>query len=119
MVNGSGIPRGNRRGPKSGKRRTPSPSRLRYEARNPVVSVRVTVDMRAALDDLRVKGDVSIADVLRAGLELMSPTIGEAYNNGVTYASAEIYRLACDECEDLVIEFFNQHQNTQGSSRSG
>ena len=110
MVNGSGIPRGNRRGPKSGKRRTPSPSRLRYEARNPVVSVRVTVDMRAALDDLRAKGDVSIADILRAGLGLMSPPIEEAYTNGFTSALAEVYLRVCYDCEGEVMAFFREQQ---------
>ena len=109
MVNTSGKRGGNRRGHKRGKRRVPSPSRLRYDAKNPVISFRVTTDIRAALDDLRSKGDVSIADVLRAGLGLMSPPIEEAYSNGVEFALAELFLLVCFECEDLVMGFYNHH----------
>ena len=110
MVNASGKPRGNRRTSRGGKRRVPSPSRQRYDAKNPVLSIRLTADLRAALDDLRRKGDVSIADILRAGLGLMSPPIEEAYTNGFTYALAEIYLRVCDSCEDEVMAFFSQQQ---------
>ena len=110
MVNASGKPRGNRRGPKGGKRRALSQSRQRYEASNPVVSFRLTADLRAALDDLRNKGGLSIADVLRTGLGLMSPPIEEAYNNGFTSGLAEVYLRVCDPCGDEVIAFFREQQ---------
>ena len=90
----------------------PSPSRQRYDAKNPVISLRLTADLRAALDDLRSKGDVSIADIFRAGLGLMSPPIEEAYNSGVVFALAELYLLVCDECGDEVMAFFRQQQKT-------
>ena len=115
MVNASGKPRGNRREPRGGKRRAPSPSRLRYDAKNPVLSIRLTADLRVALDDLRSKGDVSIADILRAGLGLMSPSIEEAYNNGVGFALAEVYLLVCWDCEDAVMRFYNHHLENEGS----
>ena len=110
MVNASGKPRGNRRGPNGGKRRVPSPSRQRYDAKNPVISIRLTADLRAALDDLRSKGPVSIADILRAGLGLMSPPVDEAYNNGFTSALAEVYLRVCYDCQDGVMAFFSQQQ---------
>ena len=111
MVNASGKPRG--------KRRVASPSRQRYDAKNPVLSIRLTADLRAALDNLRSKGDVSIADILKAGLGLMSPPIEEAYNNGVGYALAEVYLLVCDECQDAVMGFYNRHLENEGSPNRG
>ena len=72
----------------------------------------MTADLRAALDDLRSKGDVSIADILRAGLGLMSPPIEEAYNNGVGFALAEVYLRVCCDCEGEVMAFFRQQQKT-------
>ncbi len=102
MVNASGKRRGNRR--------VLSPSRQRYDANNPVISIRLTADLRAALDDLRSKGSISIADILRAGLELMSPPIEEAYNHGFTSALAEIYLRVCYDCEDEVMAFFREQQ---------
>ena len=88
----------------------PSPSRQRYDAKNPVVSFRLTSDLRAALDDLRSKGDVSIADILRAGVGLMSPPIEEAYTNGFTSALAEVYLRVCYDCEGEVMAFFREQQ---------
>ena len=119
MVNASGKPRGNRRDPGGGKRREPSPSRLRYDAKNPVLSLRLTAGLRAVLDDLRSKGDVSIADILRTGLGLMSPPIEEAYNNGVGFALSEVYLLVCWDCEDAVMRFYNHHLENEGSPNHG
>ena len=112
MVNASGKRHSNRRGSRDGKRRAASPSRQRYDAKNPVVSLRLTADLRDALDDLRSKGDISIADILRTGLGLMSSLIEEAYNNGAGSALAEVHPLVCDECQDVVMEFFSQQQKT-------
>jgi hypothetical protein len=102
MVNASGKPRG--------KRRVPSPSRQRYDAKNPVLSIRLTADLRDALDDLRSKGDISIADILRAGLGLISPSIEKGYNNGIEYALAELFPMVCYDCEDEVMAFFDHHK---------
>ena len=119
MLNASGKRRGNRRSPRGGKRRVPSPSRQRYDAKNPVLSIRLTADLRAALDDLRIKGDVSIADILRAGLGLMTPPIEEAYNNGVGFALAEVYLRVCWDCEHSVMRFYNHHLENEGSPNHG
>ena len=119
MVNAPGKPRGKRRGPRGGKRRVPSPSRQRYDKKNPVISFRVTADLRAALDDLRSKGDVRIADILRTGLGLMSPPIEEAYSNGVGYALAELFLLVCYDCEDTIMGFYNHHLENEGSPDRG
>ena len=119
MVNASGKRRGNRRSPRGGKRRVPSPSRQRYDAKNPVLSIRLTADLRAAIDDLRSKGDISIADILRAGLGLMSPPVEEAYNNGVGFALAEVYLRVCYDCEDAVMGFYNHHLENEGSPNHG
>ena len=110
MVNASGKPRSNRLRPRGGKRRVPSPSRKRYDAKNPVSSIRLTADLRAALNDLRSKGHVSLADILRTGLGLMSPPIEKAYTNGFTSALAEAYLRVCDDCQDEVMAFFRQQQ---------
>jgi len=113
MVNASGKRRGNRLRPRGGKRRVPSPSWQRYDAKNPVISLRLTADLRTALDELRQKGDFSFGDILRAGLELLSPTVGDSYANGVTFALAELYLITCDECQDAIMEFFDHFQTSR------
>ena len=75
-----------------------------------MISLRLTADLRVALDDLRAKGSISIGDVLRAGLGLMSPPIEEAYNNGFPSALAEVYLRVCDDCQDEVMAFLREQQ---------
>ena len=113
MVNASGKPNGNRRGSRDGKRRVPSPSRQRYDAMNLVISLRLTADLRTALDELRQKGDFSCGYILRVGLELLSPTVGDSYSNGVTFALAELYLITCDNCQDRIMEFFDHYQTSR------
>ena len=112
MVNASGKPHGTRRGPRRGKRRVPSPSRQRYDEKNPVLSLRLSADLRAALDELRHMGGFSFSDIFRVGLELLSPTVGDSYSNGITFALAELYLTTCDDCQDTIMEFFDHYQTS-------
>jgi len=86
-----------------GKRRSTPPSRQRYEVSNPTVSVRVDQDLYAQLKALKQTSDMSVADVLKVGLERCSPLVGEAFHNGFMSALAEAYQNVCDTCEDEVM----------------
>jgi hypothetical protein len=83
------------------------PSRERYEESHPVISVRVTPEMRERLELLKNTSGMSAADVLRIGLDLAQPAIEEAFNVG--YGDAE-WRLKvtywCSGCgrDDLSVE---------------
>ena len=78
-----------------------------------MISLRLPADLRAAIDELRQKGDFSFGDILRVGLELLSPTGGDSYSNGVTFALAELYLITCDECQHTIMEFFDHYQTSQ------
>ena len=87
----------------SGKRRSTPPSRRRYEASHPTVSFRVDLDLYARLKELKGKANLSVADVLKIGLEKGEPLVGEAFRNGFMSALAEVYEAVCDTCEDEVV----------------
>ncbi len=80
-----------------GNRKRVPPSRERYEEGHPVVSVRISKEMR---EELRLVNDVSgmsIADVLR------EPAVDEAFNEGYyegyDYAQREFeVTFRCSEC---------------------
>ena len=88
---------------RSGKRRPLPPSRERYQQSHPTVSLRVDRDLYAQLKALKQTSDMSVADVLKVGLERCSPLIGEAFHNGFMSALAEAYQNVCDTCEDEVM----------------
>jgi len=86
----------------SGKRRSTPPSRQRYEASHPTVSFRVDLDLYTQLKGLKEKANLSVADVLKVGLERCEPVVGEAFHNGFMSALAEAYQTVCDDCEEEI-----------------
>ena len=86
-----------------GKRRSTPPSRQRYESSHPTVSVRVDPEVYAELKELKKTANLSVADVLKVGLEKSEPLVGEAFRNGCMSALAEAYQNVCDTCEDEIM----------------
>ena len=92
------------------KRHVP-PSRLRYEASHPTVTVRVSRELHDELRELQKTAGLSMADILRIGLGKAQPDFEEAYDRGVQdgYGSAEdLYKIVvrCARCDKnhLIIE---------------
>ena len=78
-----------------------APSRTRYEAGHPTVTVRVD---RALYDNLKALKDtagLSMADVLKVGLEKAQPDLEAAYHQGYEEAEAE-YKVTywCAHCRE-------------------
>ena len=82
-----------------GKRRSTPPSRRRYEASHPTVSFRVDPDLYDQLKALKEKANLSVADILKVGLDKCAPLVGEAFDNGYMAALAEAYQAVCEDCE--------------------
>ena len=58
------------------------PSRVRYEERNPVVSLRISREFHEELEDLRITTGMSMADILKAGLDKIQADAEEIYERG-------------------------------------
>ena len=76
---------------KQGKRRPTPPSRRRYETSHPTVSFRVDHDLYARLKGLKETANLSVADVLKVGLEKSEPLVGEAFQNGFMSALFQLH----------------------------
>ena len=86
-----------------GKRCSTRPSRRRYEASHPTVSFRVDLDLYAELKALKQTSNLSVADILKVGLERCEPLVGEAHHTGFMGGLAESYAVACDDCQEQVM----------------
>lgn len=64
------------------KQRHVPPSRIRYEANHPPVTARVSKELYDELKSLKGSGGLSVADVLKIGLEKTKPKVHEAYQKG-------------------------------------
>ncbi len=87
----------------TGKRKRVPPSRKRYEQTHPVVSARVDVETSKELQELKRVSGISVADLVRVGLERCSPLAGTASNEGRLSAFSMAYETVCDECSDLIL----------------
>ncbi len=67
---------------KKGKQKRVPPSRVRYEERNPVVSLRISREFHEELLDLQATTGMSMADILKAGLDKIQPDAEEIYERG-------------------------------------
>ena len=62
-----------------------------------------SISLYAQLKALKEKANLSVADVLKVGLQKGEPLVGEAFRNGFMSALAEVYEAVCDGCEDAVM----------------
>ena len=93
----------------TGKRKRVPPSRKRYEQTHPVVSARVDVETYKELQELKRVSGISVADLVRVGLERCSPLAGTASNEGRLSAFSIAYEAVCDECGDLILGLAGEH----------
>ena len=93
----------------SGKRKRVPPSRKRYEQTHPTISVRVDVETFEELQELKRVSGISVADLVRVGLEKCSPLSGTASNEGRLSAFSMAYEAVCDECGDLILRLAGEH----------
>ena len=58
------------------------PSRVRYEKANPVVSVRISRELRDSLEEIQRLSGKSFADILRDGANRSKPLVKKSYERG-------------------------------------
>ena len=68
---------------KNRKSKQSPPSRLRYEAANPTVSVRISQELKEELEDLKESSGLSMADILKVGLDKVKPDVDQFYDQGL------------------------------------
>jgi len=75
-----------------------SPSRIRYEKKNPMISIRLTESLKDILDDFKNGTDLSYADLIKGTLEA-SADQQMAYERGWDDAKREMVQIGvCSRC---------------------
>ena len=87
-----------------GKPHSKPPSRQRYEKSHPTVSFRIDRELYDALKDLKSKAGLSVADILKVGMEMCLPLVGEAFNKGRWEGMGESYLVVCDDCQEELLD---------------
>jgi hypothetical protein len=76
-----------------------APSRKRYEEERPVVSFRVTRELKEKLEELQAMSGKSIGDILREAVGLQLPSAKGSFDEGVGIAE-DMYKIIykCSVC---------------------
>ncbi len=91
-------------------RKHTSPSKLRYEASHPCVSLRVTVQERTKLEEIRKASGLSLAEVLRRTLGLHERRTREAYEKG-RQDGLDRFEIPCYVCKKPMRFDFNSSKD--------
>ena len=70
------------------KKKERPPAKIKYDKSHPIVSVRLTPDLKLKLDLIKKMSDKSIADILKEAVGLQTASAKAAYNKG--YLTAQI-----------------------------
>ncbi len=83
------------------------PAKIKYDKANPVISIRVNLELKSALEEIRQKSGKSVGDILREALQVQAPSVKKSYSEGFN-AAKEKYAVyvKCRLCGgDLLLEY--------------
>ena len=84
------------------KGRRVSPSRERYEQRNPTVTIRLNRELYDEVRALKEESGHTPAEVLKIGLDRAKPALDTAFQQGMKAALDACLEFVCDSCADEV-----------------
>ena len=73
------------------------PSRVRYEKSHPTVTARLPRNLYEEIRSLKATGRLSVADIIKIGLDKAKPAVQEAYKKGHKTGFHEGYTRGWDE----------------------
>ena len=85
------------------KKKYPPPAKIKYDKSHPIISIRLTPDLKKKLENLKIMSDKSPADVLKEAVGLQTPSTKSAYTKG--YLTAQIkYTVTykCSVCGEVI-----------------
>jgi len=88
------------------KKKQPPPAKIKYDKSHPIISIRVSQDLKKQLDEIKGMSGKSIGDILREAVGVQSKSIKNAWNRSHSLAKS-IYgvRYKCSVCGgDMIID---------------
>ena len=67
------------------KKKQPPPSKIKYDKSHPIISIRVSQDLKKQLDEIKEMSDKSVGDILREAVGVQGASIKNVWKRGVSY----------------------------------
>ena len=66
------------------KKKQPPPAKIKYDKSHPIISIRVSQDLKEQLDEIKEMSDKSVGDILREAVGVQGVSIKNAWKRGVS-----------------------------------
>ena len=81
------------------KKKHQPPAKIKYDQGHPIISIRLTPDLKKKLEELNIAGHKSVADFLKKAVELQTPSLKSAYIKGYQAAQSKyVVNYNCCVC---------------------
>lgn len=64
------------------KKKKIAPAKIKYDQAHPVISIRVNLKLKAALEEIKQNSGKSVGDILREALQVQVPSVKNSYSQG-------------------------------------
>jgi len=71
------------------KKKQPPPAKIKYDKSHPIISIRVSEDLKKQLDEIREMSGKSVGDILREAVGTQSISVKNAWNRGHSLAKSK------------------------------
>jgi len=88
------------------KKKQPPPAKIKYDKSHPIISIRVSQDLKKQLDEIKEMSGKSVGDILREAVDVQSKSVKNAWKRGLNYGKG-VYgvRYKCSACGgDMIID---------------
>ena len=88
------------------KKKQPPPAKIKYDKNHPIISIRVSQELKKQLDEIKEMSGKSIGDILRETVVVQSKSVKNAWNHGHSLAKSKYgVRYKCSVCGgDMIID---------------
>ena len=81
------------------KKKQPPPAKVKYDKSHPIISIRVSQDLKKQLDEIREMSGKSVGDILREAVGVQSKSIKNAWNRSHSLAKSKYgVNYKCSVC---------------------
>lgn len=88
------------------KKKQPPPAKIKYDKSHPIISIRVSQELKKQLDEIKEMSGKSIGDILREAVGVQSKSVKNAWNRGHSLAKSKYgVWYKCSVCGgDIIIQ---------------
>lgn len=97
------------------KKKQPPPAKIKYDKSHPIISIRVSQDLKEQLDEIKEMSDKSVGDILREAVGVQGVSIKNAWKRGISHGKG-LYgvRYKCSVCGGNILIESNDAKKAAG-----